>query len=107
MLESQRRKHGAEHSDTIGAMVNLASALRDMGKLDQAEPLYRQALETARRVLPGDDRRIPQFRSAYGACLMMLSDTRRPRITCSPATKASRPRRAKNTSGRGRPSSGW
>lgn len=72
MLESQRRKHGAEHSDTIGAMVNLASALRDMGKLDQTEPLYRQALETARRVLPADDRRIPQFRSAYGACLMML-----------------------------------
>ena len=49
-----------------------AAALRDMGKLDQAEPLYNQAFETAKRVLPADDRSIPQYRSAYGACLTML-----------------------------------
>jgi thioredoxin-like negative regulator of GroEL len=53
-------------------MVKLASALRDMGKLDQAEPLYGQALETAKRALPADDRRIPLHRSAYGVCLTKL-----------------------------------
>ncbi len=72
MLESDWRKRGEEHSYTIRTMVNLASALRDMGKLDQAEPLYRQALETARRVLPVNDRRIPQYQSAYGGCLTIL-----------------------------------
>ncbi len=53
-------------------MVKLASALQDMSKLDQAEPLYRQAIETARRVLPADDRSIPQYQIAYGACLTKL-----------------------------------
>ena len=72
MLKSDRRKFGEEHSFTIASMVSLASALRDMGKPDQAEPLYIQAIETAKRVLPPDDRSIPQYQSAYGACLTML-----------------------------------
>ncbi len=72
LLESDRRRHGDEHSSTIGAMVNLASAWRDMGKLDQAEALCREAFETAKRVLPASDRLIAKCRSGYGACLTKL-----------------------------------
>ena len=42
------------------------------GRSAVAEPLRRDVLETAERVLPAGDRRILAYQSAYGACLTSL-----------------------------------
>ena len=42
---------GKEHPDTLTSVHNLASLLKALGKLDEAEPLYRWALEARERTL--------------------------------------------------------
>jgi hypothetical protein len=41
---------GARHLDTLSSINGLALLLSDQGKLDEAEPLYREALEARRDV---------------------------------------------------------
>lgn len=54
---------GERHPDTLYAMVNVGNALVGQGKLDQAEPLFLQALESARRHL--DHNIAPYAASSY------------------------------------------
>jgi len=50
-----RREHlGNEHPDTLHSINNMGYLLDAQGKLDEAEPYYREALEGCRRVF-GDD----------------------------------------------------
>lgn len=42
---------GTEHPETAASLNNLASNLAAQGRANEAEPLYRQALETSQRVL--------------------------------------------------------
>jgi eukaryotic-like serine/threonine-protein kinase len=53
-LESQRRLFGRIHYSTLKTVRFLASALRDLGVLDEAEALNREALEIS-RILFGAD----------------------------------------------------
>ena len=45
ILETHERTLGAEHPSTLGSVNSLAEYLREMGKLKDAEVLYRRALE--------------------------------------------------------------
>ena len=45
------RVMGPDHPDTINSINNLASCLNDQRRFEDAEPLYRQALEARVRVL--------------------------------------------------------
>ena len=40
-----RAKLGDEHPNTLGSINNLASLLKEQGKLPEAEQLYRECLE--------------------------------------------------------------
>ena len=42
---------GEEHAYTLGSIVNLGHVLQAQGKLSEAEPVLREALERSRRVL--------------------------------------------------------
>ena len=42
---------GARHQDTLGSLNGLASFYQDRGRYEQAEPLYKEALQTRREVL--------------------------------------------------------
>jgi eukaryotic-like serine/threonine-protein kinase len=45
---------GEDHPETLKAMEHFGSLLVDVGKLDEAEHILRNALERSRRVLPAD-----------------------------------------------------
>ncbi len=45
---------GDDHPDTLESIHNMGRLLQDQGKLTEAEPYHREALEGSRRVL-GDD----------------------------------------------------
>ena len=49
--EARRALQGPEHSDTLTAMVDLATTYAFQGRFDEAEPLFVEALEIARRTL--------------------------------------------------------
>jgi len=49
-LEVRERVFRKEHPDTITTMANLASVLRDQGKYDQAEEMYRRKIELSETV---------------------------------------------------------
>ena len=51
---NRRRILGDEHMHTLTSINNMACCLKAQGKLEDAEPLYREALNTCRRIL-GDD----------------------------------------------------
>ena len=46
-----QRTLGKEHPDTLNSVNNLAALLRGRGDYDNAEPLYRRALEARERTL--------------------------------------------------------
>ncbi len=51
MLETNTRLLGAEHPDTLTSRNNLATTLRALGRLKQAEAEHRFVLETNTRLL--------------------------------------------------------
>ena len=50
-LEGYEKVLGAEHSDTLASVNNLASVLEDQGKYEEAEDMNRRALEGYEKVL--------------------------------------------------------
>ena len=50
-LEENRKNLGTEHPDTLGSMFDLAYALNEQGRYEEAEKLYRETMELRRRVL--------------------------------------------------------
>jgi eukaryotic-like serine/threonine-protein kinase len=69
-----RRKHlGDEHPDTLKSMRNLAVVFQNMGRLHEAEPLFRQAIEAGLRVLSHDDTFLLRWRSDYAQTLEYLN----------------------------------
>ena len=44
-LDDRERRLGAQHPDTLLAVRDLALLLQEQGKLAEAEPLFRRALE--------------------------------------------------------------
>jgi tetratricopeptide (TPR) repeat protein len=52
-LARRRELFGEDHPSTVGALANLALLLKKQGKLEEAEPLYRDVL-ARRRALFGD-----------------------------------------------------
>jgi eukaryotic-like serine/threonine-protein kinase len=53
-LEIRRRLQGDSHPDTLTSIFRLGTMLEHEGKLTEAEPFLREALEGRRRVLPHD-----------------------------------------------------
>ena len=51
VLEIEKRNLGAEHTDTLTSMANLASTYRNQGRWKEAEELQAQELEICSRVL--------------------------------------------------------
>ncbi len=68
-LEARRRLLGADHSDTINSMIQLAKIYSGQGRYDAAEALCRDAYETARKAL-GDSH--PQALTAMNALATQL-----------------------------------
>lgn len=52
--EERPRLSGDYHTRTLRAISSLAAVHQTMGRPDEAEPLYREAIEGTRRVF-GDD----------------------------------------------------
>jgi tetratricopeptide (TPR) repeat protein len=50
-MEKRRRVLGEEHPDTLLSINNMGGLFWSQGRLDQAEPYWREALETRRRLL--------------------------------------------------------
>ena len=53
-MESRGKKWGPEDRDTLVSINTLANMLMDQGKLGEAEPLFRRALESRERTLGRD-----------------------------------------------------
>jgi serine/threonine protein kinase/Tfp pilus assembly protein PilF len=59
-LEDDRRRYGPEHPKTLGhSMHNLALALHEQGKFDEARKLNEKIVEVTRRVFGSTDPRTP------------------------------------------------
>ena len=50
-MEGSEHTLGADHQHTLQAVNNLASLLHDNGRLEEAEPLLRQALDSHNKLL--------------------------------------------------------
>jgi serine/threonine-protein kinase len=69
-LDERRRLSGAdEDRDSLDSLVALGLLRIDQAKLDDAERLATQALDTARRTLPADDRLVARATAALGKVL--------------------------------------
>ena len=53
-IKEQEVSLGVEHEDTLASVNNLGSLLQDQGKLAEAEPFFRRALEGRERTLGRD-----------------------------------------------------
>jgi tetratricopeptide (TPR) repeat protein len=53
-IETERRKLGLDHPDTLTSMNNLAVTFRNQGRLDAAEELHMQVMETSKKTLGAD-----------------------------------------------------
>jgi len=51
VMETRKKKMGADHPDTLGSMHNLALTYRDKGRWDEAEQLQVQVMETSKKKL--------------------------------------------------------
>jgi serine/threonine protein kinase len=67
--ESARRDRGPEHADTLAALHDLGALLWDQGRPAEAEPLFRQGLETKCRALGPDHAETRFARRALAALL--------------------------------------
>jgi eukaryotic-like serine/threonine-protein kinase len=68
-LDGRRRLSGPDDRDSLDSLVALSLLRIDQAKLDDAERLATQALETARRTLPADDRLVARATAALGKVL--------------------------------------
>jgi non-specific serine/threonine protein kinase/serine/threonine-protein kinase len=83
VLEKRRRVLGEEHPDTLLSISNMGVLLRAQGKLDQAEPYYREALEKRRRVL-GEEH--PDTLASVSSMVRLNVDQSKPREALDLAT---------------------
>jgi tetratricopeptide (TPR) repeat protein len=54
VMETRKKKLGADHSYTLTSMANLASTYRNQGRWDVAEELFVQVMETSKKKLGAD-----------------------------------------------------
>ncbi|KAF2818065.1 hypothetical protein CC86DRAFT_309981, partial [Ophiobolus disseminans] len=54
VIETRRKKLGADYPDTLTSMANLASTYRNQGRWDAAEELDVQVMETHKKKLGAD-----------------------------------------------------
>ena len=73
VLRIRRALHRGDHPDVADALAEVARALRDGEKLNEAEPLYHEALEMARRV-GGDPMRIASLTDGLASTLQRKGD---------------------------------
>jgi tetratricopeptide (TPR) repeat protein len=75
-LAGRRRALGSEHPDTMTSAADLALAYVWQGKFAEAEPLAREAVETDKKIQPGDWQRF-RAESLLGASLAGEKQLRR------------------------------
>ena len=51
VMETRKKKLGADHPDTLTSMANLASTYRNQGRWEAAEELEVQVMETRKKKL--------------------------------------------------------
>src|SRR5438105_4133496 len=54
VMETRKKKLGADHPDTLTSMANLASTYRNQGRWEAAEELFVQVMETRKKKLGAD-----------------------------------------------------
>jgi hypothetical protein len=54
VIETRKKKLGADHPDTLTSIANLASTYRNQGRWDAAEELEVQVMETGKKKLGAD-----------------------------------------------------
>src|SRR5262249_8583320 len=69
-MEIGEKVLGKDHPTVAIRYNNLAGLLQDQGKYDQAEPLYRRAIETRERVLGKDH---PDVATSYNDLALLLA----------------------------------
>jgi eukaryotic-like serine/threonine-protein kinase len=72
-LALARQLHGPRHADVATSLAALAAGHAARGEDDQALPLYREALEIRRALLPADDPAILEVTSLLALCLQTLA----------------------------------
>ena len=66
---------GRKHSDTLNTVNNLASLLKKQNKLDEAESLFRRALEGLEETLGPNHHDILNTKGNLGHCLMLQNNS--------------------------------
>ncbi|MBI4623307.1 MAG: serine/threonine protein kinase [Verrucomicrobia bacterium] len=61
LFEAQRRTLGPDHPDTLGTELNRAELFLLMGRLDEAEEVFRRGLKTTERLFGPESFLIPRF----------------------------------------------
>ena len=73
-LHARRRVLGADHIKTAISMTNLGKVLVDQGKAQEAEPLFRGALEIFSKQFPEGHFRTTETTGYLDACLSELKE---------------------------------
>ncbi|HEY6554453.1 MAG TPA: tetratricopeptide repeat protein, partial [Vicinamibacteria bacterium] len=73
-LAALRRRHGDRHPDTLRLRGRRARVLQTAGHADEAEHLFRQALDGQRAVLPGQHPELVETLAGLGALLAARGD---------------------------------
>jgi tetratricopeptide (TPR) repeat protein len=73
VMEKRRSLLGDHHVDVARSQCDLASALSDQGRFQEAEPLFRQALATFDQTLPADDPELAKTRESLHVVLEKLN----------------------------------
>ncbi|MHC4094212.1 MAG: protein kinase domain-containing protein, partial [Planctomycetota bacterium] len=71
-LATRRRVLGEEHPITLKSVGGMGLMLKSMGKLDEAEPYYREALDARRRVLGDEHQDTLKSVSGMGSLLQSM-----------------------------------
>jgi eukaryotic-like serine/threonine-protein kinase len=69
-LKVRRQLLGNKHADTLQSIINMGYLLESLGRVDEAEVLYREALDGTRRVLGEDHRETLRALNNLGAVLL-------------------------------------
>ncbi len=73
-LTIQEKVLGPEHPDTAQSLNNLASLYRDLGKHEEAEPLYQRALAIYVKVFGPDHPNTTRVREEYSKLLKVMGE---------------------------------